>query len=159
MQHDNKKVRKNAKQSFGILSYHFLFYLVVIVLRLVTFLERQPFNSSKLVEFCLNFLGFRRACHDEVPTGLRSSSSFALHVRPGPSWEVRCLIVSPEGNPHLNVAGKSNLMTRLQLRTSRPSSMTFVDTTVLVSPERNLSNKLNIQRKNSIYLVRVSSSF
>ena len=164
MQHDNKKVRKNANKSFGILSigilsYHFLFYLVVIVLRLVTFLERQPFNSSKLVEFCLNFLGFRRACHDEVPTGLRSSSSFALHVRPGPSWEVRCLIVSQRGSSHLNVAGKSNLMTRLQLRTSRPSSMTFVDTTVFVSPERNLSNKLNIQRKNSIYLLRVFSSF
>ena len=131
-----------------------------MVLRLVTFLERQPFNSSKLVEFCLNFLGFRRACHDEVPTGLRSSSSFALHVRPGPSWEVRYLMkVTPEGNSHLNVAGKSNLMTRLQLRTSRPSSMTFVDTTVFVSPERNLSNKLKIQKKNSIYLVRVSSNF
>ena len=92
-------IRENANKSFGILSYHFLFYLVVIVLRLVTFLERQAFNSSKLVEFCLNFLTFRRACHDEVPTGLRSSSSFTLHVRPGPSWEVRCLIVSPEGIP------------------------------------------------------------
>ena len=39
---------------------------------------------------------------------------------------------------HLKVAGKSNLITRLQLLTSNPSSITFVETTVLVFPERNL---------------------